>query len=218
MKKIVGSIIIAILLVSLSIVVNSVSAQKEVWVDDDFNRSTPGWGTTHFNSIEDGINNVDTNGTVYVAAGMYNENLIINKSLWIVGEGSDITIIDGNCRVINNKKTVRISGVTIRNDTATYDRCIYNDGKLTLMDCVVTNNDGSEGGGIYNNGNLTMTNCTVSGNTTAGDGGGICNWCYSTLIIRHCIISNNTAGDEGGGIQNRGHSTLVIEDSIIENN
>ena len=48
MKKIVGSIIIAILLVSLSIVVNSVSAQKEVWVDDDFNRSTPGWGTTHF--------------------------------------------------------------------------------------------------------------------------------------------------------------------------
>ena len=43
---------------------------SEVWVDDDFDASTPGWGVTHFDNIQDGINAV-SGSTVNVAAGMY---------------------------------------------------------------------------------------------------------------------------------------------------
>jgi len=40
-----------------------------VYVDDDYNESTPGWGYDHFDSIQDGVDAVDEGGTVYVYIG-----------------------------------------------------------------------------------------------------------------------------------------------------
>ncbi|MCB0807396.1 MAG: right-handed parallel beta-helix repeat-containing protein, partial [Bacteroidales bacterium] len=57
----------------------------EVWVDDDFNSLTPGWGSTHFSLIQDGIFAVSTGGNVYVASGTYNENILISKSVHLLG-------------------------------------------------------------------------------------------------------------------------------------
>lgn len=69
--------------------VNLAPAPIEVWVDDDFDNSTPGWGTTHFATIQDGIDAV-AGSTVHVAPGTYNEGLIdIDKSLSIIGNRSD---------------------------------------------------------------------------------------------------------------------------------
>ena len=68
-----------------------------VYVDDDFNESTPGWGYDHFNSIQDGVDAVNESGTVYVYNGTYNESLIIDKyDLSLIGEDIDTTIIDAN--------------------------------------------------------------------------------------------------------------------------
>jgi len=68
----------------------------EVWVDDDFTAGTPGWGLTHFATIQNGINAVAESGTVNVAAGTYNEDVTINKSLTLVSvAGKDNTIING---------------------------------------------------------------------------------------------------------------------------
>ena len=60
-----------------------------VYVDDDYNPSTPGWGLTHFNKIQDGIDAVNENGTVNVYSGIYDEYnpnphealVVIDKSL-----------------------------------------------------------------------------------------------------------------------------------------
>jgi len=57
----------------------------EVWVDDDFNETTPGWDTTHFASINSGIAAVDDGGTVNVLPGAYTERLTIGKSLSLLG-------------------------------------------------------------------------------------------------------------------------------------
>ena len=54
-----------------------------VLVDDDFNISTPGWQYDHFDIIQDGIDRVAVNGTVYVHNGVYNENLVISKPLTV---------------------------------------------------------------------------------------------------------------------------------------
>lgn len=71
----------------------------EVWVDDEYTVATPGWGTTHFASIQAGITGVAAGGTVNVAAGTYQENLAgwkdmeIIKSLSLIGSGSGTTVV-----------------------------------------------------------------------------------------------------------------------------
>jgi parallel beta-helix repeat protein len=66
-----------------------------VWVDDDFNPSTRGWGVTRFNEIQDGVDAVDVDGTVIVNSGTYYENVVIDKTLTLKGQNKDTTIIEG---------------------------------------------------------------------------------------------------------------------------
>lgn len=61
------------------------SAPETVWVDDDHSSTTPGWGLTRFDSIQDAIDAVEASGTANVAAGTYNERLTINKPLELRG-------------------------------------------------------------------------------------------------------------------------------------
>jgi parallel beta-helix repeat protein len=67
-----------------------------VFVDDDFDVNSTGWKIDHFNIIEEGIENVSESGTVYISNGEYFENLLINKSIKIIGEDREKTIINGN--------------------------------------------------------------------------------------------------------------------------
>lgn len=89
----------------------------EVYVDDDFNSSTPGWGYDHFSSIQEGINTVSENGTVIVYNGTYLENLIINKTINLEGQDNANTIIDGsgNNVISISADYVNISGFTLKN-------------------------------------------------------------------------------------------------------
>jgi len=91
---------------------------EAVYVDDDFNESTPGWGYDHFDSIQDGVDAVAEDGTVYVYNGTYNENVIIDKTIKLKGEDENTTIIDGGGTddVIHiNADNVEISNFSITN-------------------------------------------------------------------------------------------------------
>jgi len=95
--KVITTVMIMLFLASMTLIAVPVSAQPlEVWVDDDFTSATPGWGTTHFDKIQDGVNTVATGGTVYVAAGTYYEHVSIGKPLTLLGEDRETTIIDGS--------------------------------------------------------------------------------------------------------------------------
>jgi len=102
---------------SLFEVRNKISFIDEVYVDDDYDSSTPGWGVTHFDSITNAINNVEDSGTIYVNSGNYNENLVINKPCNLIGEDKATTTIfgDGNNDVIKIYDETKISGFTIQN-------------------------------------------------------------------------------------------------------
>jgi hypothetical protein len=94
-----------------------------VYVDDDYNSSTPGWQIDHFNRIQDGIDAVDINGTVYVYNGTYYENVDISKDgINLIGEDKNMTIIDGSGGIntdilinIENQNYITVNGFTIRN-------------------------------------------------------------------------------------------------------
>ena len=60
-------------------------AVAETWVDDNFTIATPGWGTTHFATIQDAVDNTESGGTVNVAAGSYIEEVIISLPLSLKG-------------------------------------------------------------------------------------------------------------------------------------
>jgi len=89
-----------------------------VYVDDNYSSSTPGWGYDKFDRIQYGINEVPENGTVYVYNGTYYENVFINKTINLIGEGRNSTIIDceGIGDVVNiNANEVNVSGFTLQN-------------------------------------------------------------------------------------------------------
>jgi parallel beta-helix repeat protein len=73
-----------------------------VYVDDDYNESTSGWHYDHFNVIQDGIDAVAENGTLYVFNGTYAGDIEINKSVKVLGENRNHSLIDG-CVDINSK-------------------------------------------------------------------------------------------------------------------
>ena len=141
-----------------------------VYVDDDYNSSILGWQLDHFNRIQDAIDAVAENGTVYVYSGVYCENIRINKTLSLIGESADTTIIDGGKKgtVINiTTDGVKIKGFTVTNSyPVTFYQagiCIYSDNN-NISDCKIVNNSPT-GLRIVNGNNNTIIWCNISHNS-----------------------------------------------------
>ena len=60
---------------------------KIITVDDD--------GEADFEKIQDAINGSEDGDTIRVSEGTYYENVVVNKSVDLIGNGSGISIIDG---------------------------------------------------------------------------------------------------------------------------
>jgi hypothetical protein len=149
--------------------------------------------------------------TISVGAGVYMENLRIDKSITIHGAGAALTTIDGGGtdRVIstvaaNPAYTIQITSLSIRNGRTAYGDDgggVVNDldTSLTLVGVVIHDNAASQGGGILNSGTLTITDSLIRHNQTFQyGGGGIEN--FGVLRLANVTISDNTAFTSGGGI------------------
>ena len=114
-----------------------------VWVDDDSASSSPGWGVTHFDKIQDGVDAVDEGGTVYVYTGIYSENVVIGKSLTLEGEDADTTILQGTGSGYGIY-SYGVSGITIKDlqtDGFSNGILLYNSGSSTVTGNTVTANN-----------------------------------------------------------------------------
>jgi parallel beta-helix repeat protein len=83
-----------------------------------------GSGPNNYSKIQDAINDAEKGYTVFVYddSSPYYESLIINKSLYLIGESKDTTIIDANKQehadgILIKRGEVTIQGFTIRNTT-----------------------------------------------------------------------------------------------------
>ena len=91
------------------------------WYVDDDNTMGPWDGTQEhpFQYIQDGINAANNGDTVFVYNGTYYDNLeIINKSISVIGENKETTIIDANWSsygLIICADSCTIEGFTFRN-------------------------------------------------------------------------------------------------------
>lgn len=192
-------------------IAETLTIPTSVIVDDDFNESTPGWGFDHFNKIQDAIDAVTEGGTVYVYNGTYNENIIVNKSIDLIGENRGSTIINGSwtgeaINVTGNK--VRISNFTILNNiifcvgiklyssflnnitncniNAWYGILLISSCNNTIMNCNIYNNTGGRGIQLDISDNNSIINCNIYGNCY-----GIFQQDSSNNNIMNCSIYDN---------------------------
>jgi parallel beta-helix repeat protein len=80
-------------------------------------------GLGNFTKIQDGIDAADLRDIVYVYNGTYFENVVIDKSITLIGEDKNNTIID--CRGAGNTIKVNANHVTIKNFTIQNSGLIY---------------------------------------------------------------------------------------------
>jgi hypothetical protein len=175
----------------------------------------PGGTDGCYPSLQAAVDALQALNNIRIAAGIYDETVVIAKSLTLQGEGAGSTIVDGGGSgavfEIANGAAVTLQAMTITNGGFSG---IANHGTLTLIDSTVTNNncDGS-GGGIYNDGAMTITNSSITDNSATNDGGGIFN--AGNLTLNGSTIRDNTAS-AGGGLSNSG--TAAAMNTSITNN
>jgi len=184
----------------------SVKASPTTWtVDDD--------GPADFRTIQEAINNASSGEVIFVHKGTYYENVVVNKTVSLIGEERVSTIIDGNNtnNIISITATnVTIHGFTIRNSgPSLYDSGIlidHSDGSNISHNTVSSNNDGIS---LYYSSNSLVWGNTVSDNN------------YNGIVLYSStknIISNNTVSNNYVGISLYYSSNNLVSCNTISDN
>ncbi len=214
----------------------TIIAPSIVYVDDDYNGSTPGWNVTHFNKIQDGIDAVAENGVVYVYEGVYKENIVISKSIRLLGEDKNIVIIEGDATgdVVNiSANHVNISGFTVKNSSLeplepfSAGIKVYHASYVKISSCLLSNN--YAGILLLNSSNVNVTNNIVTDNEIDIM---LQNSNYNTIFDNDCFhgnegmwlsysdnnsILNNNCSDNDVGIVMEYSNNNIISHCILDN-
>ncbi len=150
-------------------------------------------GGADYTSIQAAINAANASDTINVASGTYNENIVVNKSLTIIGAGNANTKIIG---VNNNENTVEITS----NDVyITGFRIDNTNGRTNQFHCVILNSVSS----------CTVTNCIIEN----GENG-----LYLISSDSNTISSNTIQINNQKGIRLSNCDGNTINGNTIQNN
>jgi parallel beta-helix repeat protein len=187
-----------------------------VYVDND-NVTGPWNGTlAHpYQNITSGLEHAKDGNTIFVKARTYREHVVVNKSVSLVGENRDSTIIDGNGigTVISiTANNVSIEGLTIRGSGP------YNCSSISIVHSTgnhishntITNNY-YEGIGLYSSSNNVVSGNTITNNYYEGIG----LYSSSNNVVSGNTITNNYLE---GGIGLYSSSNNVVSGNTITNN
>lgn len=139
--------------------------------------------SSEYPTIQEAINKANPGDTIFVREGSYYENVIVNKSVRIVGERMGNTIVDG--QYLGDVIKVQASNTFIINLT------IQNSGKTTVFD---------SGLSLVRVENITIQNCILRNNN------------IGVLFERanNSIFSNNIVMDNGWGFYLKSGSVFNI--------
>jgi len=148
-------------------------------------------------TIQEAINANETldGHTIFVQSGTYYENVVVNKTVSLIGENRSTTIIDGNATgavIYVTAKNTKISGFTVQNSTSVpvYDAgiVVYNSSGNNIGYNIIRNN--SNGIVPFESNNNTIIGNVVSSNIEAG----IRLWYSHGNNISGNTVSNNYVG------------------------
>jgi parallel beta-helix repeat protein len=167
---------------------------------------------TDYPTIQEAINAANPGDTILVLEGIYVENIVINKTVTLIGENMENTIIDGNRNgtVINvTVDNVTISGFTIKNSAQKWP----NSGILinNVRGCNITNNllTANDHGILLNN-----TESSLIINNFFND-----NWAAVELFYAFNItLKNNSINNNEFGIWVfNSNNNIISNNNVTEN-
>ena len=221
------------LFLTLLFFTSTASASSDVIYVNTTGNDTTGTGTIDnpYLTIQTGYDNLNPEGTIYLADGQYNgannTQITINKNLTITGQSQENTIIDGKYTnwIFNIQQGINVTleNLTLTNGyTADNGGAICNYGNLTITNCTLQSNHAEDyGGAIYNyNGNSGSLACTITGSTFLYNksdfyGGAIFNDDYhgdslNCTITKTTFYGNRALGGDGGAIENYNYGGSLI--------
>ncbi len=184
---IVLSLILSLLLISVTEIAFVEAQTKTITVPDDYSK------------IEWAISNATEGDTIFVKSGTYNEFLVINKTLSLVGENKESTIINGQQEgpaILIRQNKVTVTGFTILNGETPAAPSSYFPW-------------GARPAGIHL---LHVRNCNITNNKIENSGCGI--WIYDAhdnQIIGNQVTNNSNA------LRLELSSNNTIEDNQLKN-
>jgi len=194
-KKIIYSLIIGICLLTTSIPIISSAEEKSratIYVDDD--AVSTWYDATHVRTIQEGVDNSTNGDTIYIYNGTYYEHIIVNKTVSIIGEHANTTIIDGSNTgdiIYIQNNNVNISYLTIRNagnPPLSHSGIIINSDNNMISNNIIKNNP------IYGINIVSSSHNTITNNKISNNGEGIRLYYAISNNIYQNIISNNQYG------------------------
>jgi nitrous oxidase accessory protein len=165
-----------------------------------------GSGPGNYTRIQDAINDSSQGDTVFVYHGNYTENIVINKSISVLGENKETTWISGYGYYLYDHvvfliaNNVIFSGFTVYLIEQTCPGISINDSQ----NCIVSNNIVKSTWGIQL---INASKNIVNDNIIFTTNGGIDIGDYPNYICKENIIENNT-------ITNSGNSDLIYNFGI----
>lgn len=229
-------IIVAIFFILINLTLETgISAYNSSFNDTIYVDDIPGEGPDNppedYIRIQDAIDNVSDGDTVFVYNGIYYENIVINKSIDLIGEDKNLTIID--CRnvgfVFITSDNVFFSNFTLTNCSTYGIKLISNNN--TIKNNIILNINGigiflyeSNYNTILNNYYInnkkgiyldTSSENHISRNLIINNN----DYCIFLWASKNNIISENTITDsDNSGIVSEGSSDNYISNNNISNN
>jgi len=167
------------------------------------------WQVNSGESIQAAINSAIAGDTIHVHAGTYTENVIVNKTLTLQGDGAGVVAVEAfntSKHVFNvTADYVNISGFTVVGATSSPNAGIY----LNNSDnCTIANNVVS--GNFVNIFISYSDRTTLTDNTMSDCDYGI----YMTFSSDNNLTGNRATSSTGYGIDLRSSSNNTIRDNI----
>jgi len=169
-----------------------------------------GSGEGNYSKIQDAIDNASDGDIIFVFDGIYNETIIIDKKIKLIGENQNKTIIDGMyneyiIRVI--KDNVEIIKLTIKNSGGYKNDAgikIFSD-NTSIKECIIYRTKN----GIYgeNINGIEISSCIIHTN-----GRGVFFENSSNITIQNCQLCHNAVG-----ILLKNSEKNTIKDSYMHN-
>jgi len=168
---------------------------------------------TNYSTIQEAINYANPGDTIFVHTGTYYEHVVVNKSVSLVGEHRDFTIVDGNKNgsvIFIAANNVSIGGFTIRRSgTRPYDCGIFiehSDGNDISHNTMTSNLDGIS---LYYSSNNMISDNIISSNNYHG---------ISLYSSSNNLVLGNTIANNRDGIGFYSSSNNLVLGNTIANN
>jgi parallel beta-helix repeat protein len=171
-------------------------------------------GNGNFSEIQDAIDYAKTGDIIYVRNGTYHENIVIDKSINLIGENKTNTIIDG--RIAGNVIKINSNNVEIQNFTIQNSGIYFPNSGINITSKnnfikfnIIKNN--LYGIILYDSSNNTIQNNTIKENNN-------CGIYLSNSSVN--FISNNTIMNHnfnGVGIYDRSNNN-ILKNNLFFNN